>query len=118
MGTWQDGEAERSRKGTARNLRVKRAGLPGGPERAAAGWGRGGVLAQIRLHPAAQSALLVPALVPRRHVWKRRGGGRGGGVSLLLLGAGFPGHSRRGWAKGGGGGERGRTAKKPGGAGR
>ena len=34
------------------------------------------MLAQIGLHPAAQSALLVPALVPRRHVEK--GGGEEG----------------------------------------
>lgn len=42
MGTWQDGEAERSRKGTARNLRVKRAGLPWGTGEGGRGVGAGG----------------------------------------------------------------------------
>ena len=43
-----------------------------------------GVLAQMGLHPAAQSALLGPALVPRRHV-EEEGRGRGEGSALLLL---------------------------------
>ena len=76
MGTWQDGEADRSRKGT--NEKPQReAGRPaGGPRRRRPRGGGGGLLAQIGLHPAAQSALLVPALVPRRHVEK--GGGEEG----------------------------------------
>lgn len=87
METWWDGEADRSRKGTARNLQLKRAGLLWGPGEGGRGVGAAGggeLLAQMGLHPAAQSALLGPALVPRRHV-EEEGRGRGEGSALLLL---------------------------------
>lgn len=64
---------------------MKRAGLLWGPREGGSGVGAGGgVLAQMGLHPAAQSALLGPALVPRRHV-EEEGRGRGEGSALLLL---------------------------------
>lgn len=44
MGTWQDGKADRSRNGTARNLKVKRADLLWGPGEGGRGVRAGGCL--------------------------------------------------------------------------
>ena len=83
METWWDGEADRSRKGTARNPQVKRAGLLWGPGEGGRGVGAGRGACPDGPSPSCPECTAGACTGPQE-ARGRGGAGKRGGVSSPL----------------------------------